>query len=52
MDQSHPAFQHDEHSMPLTLARQTEVRMPTLEEETIYAALFVLENDVSVNVGC
>lgn len=51
MTQPHSTFQHDEISVPFTLARQTEIQMPTLEEETIYAALFVLESDVPINVG-
>lgn len=52
MHKSRSAFQHDEISKPLTLAQQTEIRMPMQDEETIYAALFVLENNVPLNVSC
>jgi hypothetical protein len=45
-----PPFQPDELSMPLTLARQTDIQMPMLDEETLLTALFVLDDDVPVDV--
>jgi hypothetical protein len=51
MMQSQSAFQHDEVSMPLTLPRQSEIRMPMLNEETTFTALFVLEDDVPLSVS-
>jgi hypothetical protein len=60
MQQPQPAFIHpnkrpqmgnDVLSAPLTLARQTEIRMPILEEETRFTALFVLGDDVPTEVG-
>lgn len=51
MNQSSSVFRHDKTTMPFTLARQTNIRMPTQDEETIYAALFVLENHVPINVS-
>lgn len=52
MNELQSSFQHDEVTMPFTLARQTDIRMPTLgEEDTIYAALFVLDANASVKVS-
>ena len=51
MDQSRLSFQHDELTMPFTLTRETNIRMPILDEETIYTALFVLENSVPVTAS-
>lgn len=51
MDQSQSVFQHDEVTKPLTLPRQTEIRMPMLDEETDFTALFILESDVPPNVS-
>ena len=45
-----PSIQHDDISMPFTLVRQTDIRMPMLDEETTFTALFVLEDDVPVAV--
>jgi hypothetical protein len=46
-----PQIQHDAHSAPLTLARQTDIRMPMLDEETRFTALFVLGDDVPTEVS-
>jgi hypothetical protein len=46
-----PPFQHDELSLPLTLAQQTDIRMPMLDEETTFTALFVLEDGVPLGVS-
>jgi hypothetical protein len=51
MMQSQSAFQHDEVSMPLILPRQSDIRMPMLNEETTFTALFVLEDDVPLSVS-
>jgi hypothetical protein len=45
-----PPIQHDELSLPLTLARKTDIKMPMLDEETTLTALFVLDDDVPVDV--
>ena len=52
MYKSHSAYQHDEILYSLTLAQQTEIRMPMQDEETIYAALFILDSNVSLYVNC
>ena len=52
MYKSHSALQHDEVLYSLTLAQQTEIRMPMQDEETIYAALFILDSNVSLYVNC
>ncbi|KAH0037938.1 hypothetical protein KCU78_g1578, partial [Aureobasidium melanogenum] len=44
-------FQHDGTTATLTLARQTGIRMPMMDVETTFTALFVLDNDVPVDVG-
>jgi hypothetical protein len=46
-----PQIEHDVLSAPLTLARQTDIRMPILKEETRFTALFVLGDDVPTEVG-
>lgn len=51
MQPSHAAFEHGEITMPFTLAQRTKIHMPIQDEETIYAALFVLEKDVPVDVS-
>ncbi|CAD0091008.1 unnamed protein product [Aureobasidium vineae] len=49
-DTRRPLYQHEEALVLLTVARQTEIRMPMTDEETIFTALFVLEDDVPINV--
>lgn len=49
-DSSRQPFQHDGITTTLTLARQTRIRMPMLDEETTFTALFVLDNDVPTDV--
>jgi hypothetical protein len=48
---SRPQIKHDAVSAPLTLARQTDIRMPMLEENTRFTALFVLGDDVPIEVS-
>jgi hypothetical protein len=45
-----PPIQHDELSMPLTLAQQTRIWMPMLDEETTFTALLVLDDTVPISV--
>lgn len=44
-------IQHDELWMPLTLAQQTRIQMPMLDEETTFTALFVLDDTVPISVS-
>lgn len=44
-------FQHDETTAPYTIARPTTIRMPMLGQETHLAALFILDDKISVDVG-
>jgi TorA maturation chaperone TorD len=44
-----PPIQHDDLSMPLTLAQQTKIQMPMLDEETTFTALFVLDDSVPIS---
>lgn len=44
-------FQHDEISALYTVPRPTTIRMPMLGQETHLAALFILDDKLSVDVG-
>lgn len=44
-----PPIQHDELSMPLTLAQQTKIQIPMLDEETTSTALFVLDDSTPIS---
>jgi hypothetical protein len=34
--------------LPLTVARQTDISMPQLDEESLFTALFVLDQDMPI----
>lgn len=44
-------FQHDGISAPYTVSRSTSIRMPMLGQETHLAALFILDDKISVDVS-
>lgn len=47
---SRPPFQHDEAHLPLTISRQTQLRMPLPDDDPLFTALFILQDDVSTDV--
>ncbi|KAG9949376.1 hypothetical protein KCU85_g4316, partial [Aureobasidium melanogenum] len=45
-----PPFQHDEAHLPLTVPRRTQIRMPLPDDDPLFTALLVLEDDVPTNM--